>query len=35
MNHGFDVNYKMQWEQPHAGDYELDEMFTWIESVVA
>jgi hypothetical protein len=35
MNEGFDVNYKMQWEQPHAGDYELDEMFTWIESVVA
>lgn len=34
MNDGFDVNFKMQWEQPHAGDYELNEMFTWIASVV-
>lgn len=35
MNSGLDVNFKMQWDQQHAGDYELDEMFTWIASVVA
>lgn len=34
MNNGFDVNFKMQWEQPHAGDYELGDMFTWIAGVV-
>ncbi len=34
MNKGLDVNFKMQWEQAHAGDYELDEMFAWIDSVI-
>lgn len=34
MNGGHDVNFKMQWEQPHAGDYELDEMFAWIADAV-
>ena len=33
MNNGHDVDFKMQWEQPHAGDYEMDEMFAWLESV--
>ena len=33
MNADHDVNFKMQWEQPHAGDYEMDEMFTWISEI--
>ena len=33
MNGGHDVDFKMQWEQPHAGDYEMDEMFAWLEKV--
>lgn len=30
---GFDVDYFMPWEIPHAGDYDMDELFTWIRSL--
>ena len=30
---GFDVDYFMPWEIPHAGDYDMDELFAWIRSL--
>jgi hypothetical protein len=30
LNNGYDVNYKLAWEQPHSGDYNLDELFAWV-----
>jgi hypothetical protein len=33
-NRGFDANYKLAWERPHTGDYDLDEMFAWIKGIV-
>jgi hypothetical protein len=33
-NSGKDVNYLLAWNRPHSGDYSLDELFSWIASVV-
>jgi hypothetical protein len=30
QNRGFNVDYKLAWERPHSGDYNLDEVFAWI-----
>jgi hypothetical protein len=30
QNRGFTVDYKLAWEKPHSGDYDLDEVFAWI-----
>ena len=32
-NTGHDVDYFMPWDVPHSGDYDLDELFTWIKSI--
>ena len=32
---GFDVDYWMPWEVPHAGDYDLPELFDWVRSLFA
>lgn len=32
-NAGYTVNYSAPWDVPHSGDYDLDELFTWIESI--
>ncbi len=32
-NQGKDVNYAMPWGQGHGGDYDLDELFAWIDGV--
>jgi acetyl esterase/lipase len=29
-NRGYEVDYKLAWEKPHSGDYDLDEVFAWI-----
>ena len=29
------VNFKVPWMQPHGGDYDVQEAFTWIKSVLA
>lgn len=29
-NQGLDVDFELAWEQPHAGDYDLDELFAWM-----
>ncbi len=32
-NGGYDVNYHSPWDTPHAGDYDLDELFAWIDGI--
>jgi hypothetical protein len=33
MNKGYDVNLALPWNRPHSGDYDLDELFQWTESI--
>jgi len=33
QNHGFNVDFAMPWAQGHGGDYDLDELFAWINQV--
>ncbi len=30
---GCDVDYHAPWDVPHAGDYDLEELFEWIDSI--
>lgn len=32
-NLGYDVDYALPWDVPHSGDYDLDELFTWMDSI--
>ena len=32
-NSGFDVNFFLPWNRPHSGDYNLDDLFGWIDSI--
>lgn len=32
-NSGTDVDFAYPWGKPHSGDYDLDEMFAWIDSI--
>ncbi len=32
-NSGFDVNFFIPWNRPHSGDYNLDDLFNWIDNV--
>lgn len=32
-NSGYDVNFFLPWNRPHSGDYNLDDLFKWIESI--
>ncbi len=32
-NHGVAVDYHLPWGIPHAGDYDLDELFEWIRGI--
>lgn len=34
VNSGADVNFALPWNRPHSGDYNLDDVFGWISSVV-
>ena len=34
QNKGYDVDLAMPWDRPHSGDYDLDELFEWIDGVV-
>jgi len=34
QNAGVDVNFLLSWNRPHSGDYALDELFRWVESVL-
>lgn len=33
QNKGYNVNLELPWEQGHGGDYDLDELFDWMEKV--
>ena len=33
QNSGKHVDYTLPWGVPHSGDYDLDELFTWMKSV--
>lgn len=33
QNAGKDVNFLLAWNRPHSGDYALDELFEWINSL--
>lgn len=33
-NRGYDVDYRLPWALPHSGDYELEELFSWIDSLM-
>lgn len=33
QNEGYDVNFAVPWGQGHGGDYDLDELFAWADSV--
>lgn len=32
-NNGFDVDYHSPFNTPHSGDYDLDELFAWIDRI--
>lgn len=32
-NQDLDVNFELSWEQPHAGNYDLEELFAWMERI--
>lgn len=32
-NSGYDVNFFLPWNRPHSGDYNLDDLFNWIDKV--
>jgi hypothetical protein len=32
-NNGYDVDFAMPWDTPHSGDYDLDELFDWIDKL--
>ena len=34
MNYGFSVDFALPWNRPHSGDYNLDDLFRWIESTL-
>mgnify|MGYP002857981011 CR=1 FL=1 len=33
MNRGYDVDLALPWGMPHSGDYDLDNLFAWIDSI--
>jgi len=33
LNQGKNVDILLPWATPHSGDYDLEELFTWIDSI--
>jgi len=33
QNKGFNVNIEFPWDRPHSGDYDLAELFDWIDTI--
>ncbi|MCD7757927.1 MAG: alpha/beta hydrolase, partial [Clostridiales bacterium] len=33
QNRGFDIDFALPWGLPHSGDYDLDDLFAWIDSL--
>lgn len=34
MNNGKNVNFALPWNRPHSGDYNLDDLFSWISATL-
>ncbi|MGL4518318.1 MAG: subtype B tannase [Phocaeicola sp.] len=32
-NEGYEVNFALPWNRPHAGDYNLNDLFEWIKKI--
>lgn len=32
-NQGYDVDFFLPWGLPHCGDYDLEELFKWIDNI--
>lgn len=32
-NNGYNVDFALPWNRPHAGDYNLNDLFKWIEKI--
>lgn len=32
-NRGYDVDFRLPWGLPHSGDYDLEELFAWIDGI--
>jgi hypothetical protein len=35
VNQGYAVDFALPWNRPHSGDYNLDEVFAWVNGVVS
>ena len=33
QNKGFEIDFALPWDKPHSGDYDLDELFVWMDGV--
>ncbi|MBR1757382.1 MAG: alpha/beta hydrolase [Lachnospiraceae bacterium] len=33
QNHGYDVDFALPWGLPHSGDYDIDDLFAWIDKL--
>ena len=33
LNVGYDVNFFLPWNRPHSGDYNLNDLFEWLDSL--
>lgn len=33
QNKGFEIDFALPWDKPHSGDYDLEELFAWIENL--
>lgn len=33
-NAGYDVDFRLPWGLPHCGDYDLEQLFAWIDDIV-
>ena len=34
INHGKQVDFALPWNRNHSGDYNLDDLFRWIHSIL-
>jgi hypothetical protein len=33
QNNGNEVSLELPWDRPHSGDYDLDELFKWVDDI--
>lgn len=33
QNNGYNVDFELAWNKPHTGDYDLEELFDWMDSI--